>query len=70
MIDEVREILIDEETLKKTVSDLAERINADYKGKKIVLLIILKGSIIFAADLIREIGINDAPISFVRYKSY
>ena len=43
MIDEVQEILIDEETINKTVKSLAEQINTDYRGKNVVLLIILKG---------------------------
>ena len=69
MINEVREILIDEKKLKETVDNLAERINADYKGRKVVLLIILKGSIIFAADLMRRLDM-ELSVEFMQVSSY
>lgn len=69
MIEEVQEILVDEETINKTVKLLAERINADYAGKSVVLLIILKGSVVFAADLMRCITV-DAQLEFMQVSSY
>ena len=69
MIDEVQEILINEETINKTVKSLAEQINTDYKGKSVVLLIILKGSVVFAADLMRFITV-DAQLEFMQVSSY
>lgn len=51
------------------VQDIAARINADYKGKNPLLLGVLNGAFIFAADLIRALTIP-CQISFVKYASY
>jgi hypoxanthine phosphoribosyltransferase len=55
--------------IQKTVESLAERINADYKGKTPTLLPILNGSFIFASDLIKCLDI-DCRVSFVKVSSY
>jgi hypoxanthine phosphoribosyltransferase len=55
--------------IQKTVESLVVRINEDYKGKTPVLLPILNGSFIFAADLIKCIDI-DCRVSFVKVSSY
>lgn len=58
------------EEISKQVKRVAEEIRRDMKGKKPLFLCVLNGAFVFAADLIREVGINDAEISFVRYSSY
>src|SRR5689334_19844832 len=55
--------------IQKVVESLAAQISADYKDKTPVLLPILNGSFIFAADLIKEIDI-DCRVSFVKVSSY
>lgn len=62
-------ILIDEETLKKRIKELAKEIEKDYEGKDINLICILKGSIMFTADLARAINKN-IRIDFLRVSSY
>lgn len=52
------------------VARVAAELREDLKGKKPLFLCVLNGAFMFAADLIREVGINDAPINFIRYKSY
>ena len=52
------------------VKRVADEIRNDLKGKNPLFLCVLNGAFMFAADLIREIGINDARINFVRYASY
>lgn len=52
------------------VKRVAEEIRHDLNGSNPLFLCVLTGAFIFAADLVREIGINDAEISFVRYSSY
>ena len=49
-----REIVAPEE-LRERIAALGERISADYEGKDLVLVGILKGAAIFLADLLREI---------------
>src|SRR5678810_10878 len=55
--------------IKKTVESLAVQINNDYKKKVPVLLPILSGSFMFAADLIKTLEI-DCRVSFVKVSSY
>jgi hypoxanthine phosphoribosyltransferase len=51
------------------VQSLANRINADYEGKSVVLVGVLKGCIVFMADLARHLKV-DAEVEFVRLSSY
>lgn len=55
--------------IDKHIASLAEKINADYAGKKPLLIGILNGSFIFAADLFRHLTI-EAEISFIKLASY
>jgi hypoxanthine phosphoribosyltransferase len=48
-------LLISEEDIKSKIIALANKIDEDYKNKKITVLMILKGSFIFISDLIREL---------------
>lgn len=58
------------EEISEQIRRVATEIRQDYQGKKPVFLCILNGAFMFAADLYREIGINDSTINFVRYSSY
>lgn len=69
MIKEIKSILVSAEEIDKAVEKLAQRINADYAGKSIVLLIILKGSVVFASDLMRKLDI-DVTLEFMQVSSY
>lgn len=51
------------------VQSIANRINADYEGKEVTLVAVLKGAIIFASDLVRYLKIPHE-IEFVRLSSY
>ncbi len=51
------------------VQSLANRINADYEGKQLLLVAVLKGAIIFTSDLIRHLKV-DTEVEFVRLSSY
>lgn len=57
------------ERIAREVRRLAGEISADYEEKNLVLLVILKGAFIFAADLLREISIP-APVYFLEISSY
>jgi hypoxanthine phosphoribosyltransferase len=60
---------ISEEEIIKEVKRVASAINSDLEGKSPVFLVILNGSFIFAADLLREISIP-CEIKFMRVASY
>ena len=51
------------------VKGVAEKLNRDYAGKKVVLVCVLKGAYVFCADLMRALTI-DADVEFVRLSSY
>lgn len=54
----LREVLIDEATLQRRISELAAEINADYEGESDLMLIcILRGALPFMVDLMRQINI-------------
>ena len=61
---------ITRDKIAQEVKRVAEELRNDLKGKNPIFLCVLNGAFIFAADLIREVGNNDAHIYFVRYKSY
>lgn len=60
---------IKESEIKGRVKAVAERINHDMAGKNPLLLAVLNGSFMFAADLMRELTIP-CEISFVKLASY
>lgn len=52
------------------VKRVASEIREDLKDGSPIFLCVLTGAFMFGADLVREVGLNDAPITFVRYSSY
>jgi len=67
--DKEFELSISESQIKQRVKAVAERISKDMAGKNPLLLAVLNGSFMFAADLMREITIP-CEISFVKLASY
>lgn len=63
------ETLLSKETIAKRVAEMGKQIAQDYKGEEVVCVCILKGSVIFYSDLVREI---DLPVEFdfIRVSSY
>jgi hypoxanthine phosphoribosyltransferase len=67
--DKTFQTSISESEIKQRVKELAQRISHDLEGKNPLLLGVLNGSFIFAADLMREMTIP-CEISFVKLASY
>ncbi len=65
----VEKVLVSTEEIKHTVTELAKKINADYNGEELLVVVILKGSMIFAADLVKELTMP-VTIDFMRASSY
>lgn len=61
--------LIPAAKIEEKVKGLAADLNNDYKGRIPLLLPILNGSFVFAADLVRELKM-DCRVSFVKHSSY
>ena len=66
---DIQEILFSEEQLKARVKEIAQQIEADYQGKEILLICILRGSFVFIADLCREIRLP-CTVDFMAVSSY
>ena len=62
-------VFISESDLKKRIAELAQTISRDYQGEEIVIVVLLRGSFIFAADLARAIEGN-VVIDFMVVSSY
>ena len=62
-------VLVTEEEIETIVSRLAEEINRDYADKKLVLVCVLKGSILFTADLAKKINVVNE-MEFMRVSTY
>lgn len=67
--DKTFAISIPEEEIKRETRRVAEEICRDFAGRQPLFLVVLNGSFIFAADLLREINLP-AEITFVKLTSY
>lgn len=67
--NDIDHVLIDEETLQRRVNELGSIMSENYLGKDLLLVSVLKGSLVFMADLIRSISIPHA-IDFMATSSY
>lgn len=67
--DDIQEILITEKQLKEKIVELGRTITKDYESKNLILIGVLKGAVMFMADLSRAI---DLPLSvdFMAVSSY
>ena len=54
---DVAEVLLSEEQIRAKVAELGKRITADYAGSEVTLVSVLKGSLPFMADLMRQIDL-------------
>ncbi|NMA83401.1 MAG: hypoxanthine phosphoribosyltransferase [Epulopiscium sp.] len=69
MKQDIKDVLVSEETLAKRVAELGREISEDYTGEEVTVIGILKGSNIFLADLVRQITIP-AYMDFMVVSSY
>ena len=66
---DIQEILFSEEQLASRVNEIARQITADYQGKEIMLISVLRGSFVFMADLCRAIDLP-CTLDFMAVSSY
>jgi hypoxanthine phosphoribosyltransferase len=55
--NDLTEILITEEEIRTKIAELARRIEADFQGRDVLLVGVLKGAVMVMADLARELAI-------------
>jgi len=69
LANDIEEVLLTEDDIKKRVAELGEEISRDYQGKELMLVGILRGAFVFLADLIRAINIP-VETDFIAISSY
>ena len=57
MHDDVEKVLIDEEVIERRLDVLSARILEEFSGREFVVVVILKGALVFTADLLRRMPI-------------
>jgi hypoxanthine phosphoribosyltransferase len=65
----VTEILIEEDALRRRVAELGEEVSADYAGRDLLLIGVLKGAVFFMADLMRHLTVP-CEVDFMAISSY
>jgi hypoxanthine phosphoribosyltransferase len=65
----VRKVLIGEDALQQRITELGEEISADYQGRDLLLIGVLKGAVFFMADLMRRLTVP-CEIDFMAISSY
>jgi hypoxanthine phosphoribosyltransferase len=65
----IGEVLIDEPALRRRIEELGEEISADYEGREVLLVGVLKGAVFFIADLMRQLSLP-CEIDFMAISSY
>jgi hypoxanthine phosphoribosyltransferase len=65
----VTEILIEEDDLQRRIAELGTEVSADYQGRDLLLVGVLKGAVFFLADLMRHLTVP-CEIDFMAISSY
>lgn len=69
MEKDIKKVLVSETEIRERVAEMGAQITADYEGKDLLLVGILKGSVVFMADLMRQIK-TPLQIDFCSVSSY
>lgn len=66
---DIERVLIDEQQIAERIKEVAAQIDVDYQGKMPIVICILKGSLVFCADLIRAMK-TPVTVEFMKVSSY
>ena len=69
MLNKVEKVLITEEQIKNRIAELGEQITKDYADKDPIVVGVLKGVVVFYADMVRQIKTN-CQMAFMTLRSY
>ena len=69
MSEEIGEILVQADELQHKIKQMGEQITRDYEGKNLLLIGVLKGAVLFLADLMRHLDVT-CEIDFMAVSSY
>src|ERR1035437_9079379 len=68
--DKEFEILVPFEVIQLVIKNMAVKMKSDLEGKQTIFICILNGAFMFASDLMKELDLPDAEISFLKMASY
>jgi hypoxanthine phosphoribosyltransferase len=69
VVDDIKEVLVSQEALAARIREMGEQISADYADESILMVGVLRGAVIFMADLARAIS-RPVTIDFIAVSSY
>lgn len=69
MHNDIKSVLYSEKELDEICTRIAKQINKDYEGKNLALVVVLKGAVTFAADLMRKLDVK-VNLDFITVSSY
>ncbi len=69
MQDDILKVLLSEEEIAEKVQEIGAQITKDYQDKNLLMVSVLKGSVVFMADLMRAVNCH-ARIDFMSVSSY
>ena len=69
MADKIGKILYTQEDILKRAKEIADEINRDYDGEEVILLCTLKGSLLWIADVMKNLTV-DTKLDFISASSY
>ncbi|QGU96903.1 hypoxanthine phosphoribosyltransferase [Clostridium bovifaecis] len=69
MVNDIEKVLFTEKEIGERIKEIGQEISEDYKGKDLILVGVLKGSVPFMADLMKKIEIS-CSMDFMAVSSY
>ncbi len=69
LYQDITKVLVSREDIRKAIEQLGKEITADYQGKDLVMVCILKGASVFFSDLLREVDLP-VTVDFMALSSY
>jgi hypoxanthine phosphoribosyltransferase len=70
LLDREFRVSISADEIDEVIAQMAEKMNKDLEGKNPLFICILNGSFMFASDLMKQITVENAQITFMRLSSY
>ena len=69
MLEDIKEVMITEEQIKARIAELGQELSREYEGKNPIVVGVLKGVVVFYADMIRQITVP-CQMDFMWISSY
>lgn len=69
MAEDIDHVLLDEETIDRRITEIAEKLSEEYQGKELVCICILKGAVMFYAELTKRMTVH-MKLDFMSISSY